>query len=494
MTPILDSRGHFWWSDHLTGEIIGLPDLSVAGRLTIDESGKILLELDGILSDGLRTMLDSFNTEAIITKSIAGLLYDSDYIFLTKLRLVSSHFGSQTVSREKYQAIYCLRGDFRGARDEHLSTVRNFNIKLTGIDEWLKTPRIRNIDETAEGGTVKKVFEYKREEFQFSVANAKLSFRFDLDRDFFKDSLIGWKEVSFGQTAILRYERESLLGIEQVRELVVRLQEFFALLMGVYPDLDWPQITLKVGDADNGGTLYFLRNRPSGENPSLADLWSSFPSIRSSIGALFDAFMTTREQYGPGVYLYLACLRAESMFAENRFTTLITGLESLYRRDSSLPQESSNEKARIDRVLRDVKVESDKNWLRKKLETRAELSLQDRLSRLFEPLSQFVEMQKLKVFAEKCANLRNDVTHFGGLRGTTTYHDLLTELGTITPGLSVLYHALLLHRIGMAPTMIEDAFTSAPVSAAIRRDLARAGLLDVAMIPDRLSKTPETRN
>jgi hypothetical protein len=166
------------------------------------------------------------------------------------------------------------------------------------------------------------------------------------------------------------------------------------------------------------------------------------------------------------------------MFAENRFTTLITGLESLYRRDPELPQESRTERDRIERILAGVQLESDGAWLRKRLETRAELSLDDRLFRLFSPLTKYVDAARLKVFARECAVLRNDITHFGGLRGSTTYPELLKRLGALTPALTNLYHALLLHRIGVPQDIIGEAFTSSPLSWELKRHLVQAGLLD----------------
>ena len=478
MANIVDSRGHFWWSDQSPDQSTGLPPLTVAGRLTIEENGRIFLALDGLLSEGLDSMIRQSNSRQMISdKAIVGLLYeDSSSVYLTCLRITRSQFGSSTVCREEYQALYCLCGDCPSLSIEHLSMVRGFQLDLANIKEWIRMPSIKALDEVIVGNLVSQAFEYCQDKAQYSTADGTMSIDFDIDGDFSLCKMSGVEKVSFASVAKFSYQLNTLIRIDQLPELIFRIQECLALLVGAYVDLGWPRIFINAADTDSSARLYFRRNRPIEEKPSISDLWTFFPGVRDSVGLFFDSFMSLRGQFGPGVYLYLACLRTESMFPENRFTTLITGLESLYRRDLSLPQESSKERDRIERILLCVQQESDKKWLRRKLDTRAELSLEDRLNRLFEPLTRFVDVGRLKVFAGKCAELRNDVTHFGGLRGQATYPQLLERLGALTPALASLYHALLLYRMGVPTEVIGNAFNSGPVSSKIKRNLVQAGL------------------
>jgi hypothetical protein len=369
MVPILESRGYFWWSDQSLDGDIKIPPTAVPGRLVIEEDGKSRLTLDGLLSDGLHSMFKQNDLrDTTLEKSIVGLLYgNGGYVCLLDHYITESQFSYNAPSREEIVASYCLRGSYPLLDVTFSPIVQGFHINLDNIDEWIRATNIKALDSLAEGTHIKQTFEYKRENIQYPIVGAILSMDFDIDSDFSHSKYFGVEKVSFAREVKLGYRANDHIGIKKVFDLTSRLQEFLALLMGVHVDLDWPHTFVESAESNQFGTLYFRRNRQAGKNLSISDLWTIFPGVRDSIGSLFDTFMLVREKFGPGVYLYLACLRTESMFAENRFTTLITGLESLYRRDGDLPQESNTEKERIDRILRMFRRKatrpgSRKNW------------------------------------------------------------------------------------------------------------------------------------
>jgi hypothetical protein len=53
---ILEESGYFWWSDVAVAQNQFAPDSSVVGKLTIDQEGRIRLELDGVLPNKHRPM------------------------------------------------------------------------------------------------------------------------------------------------------------------------------------------------------------------------------------------------------------------------------------------------------------------------------------------------------------------------------------------------------------------------------------------------------
>ena len=62
----------------------------------------------------------------------------------------------------------------------------------------------------------------------------------------------------------------------------------------------------------------------------------------------------------------------------------------------------------------------------------------------------------MRAFAEKCASLRNDISHFGSHRHGGSYDEFLRELRKRSAALSKLYHMLILHEIGIDAQNIND--------------------------------------
>jgi ApeA N-terminal domain 1 len=478
MAPFFESRGYFWWN-HQSPKEETVPPEAVPGRIVIDENGRARLTLDGLLTDGFKSAVEQYNTgKKIVDKSILGLLYgDNSFVCLEDLQIVNSHLSFNSRSREELIASYSLRGGYPLFGPDGRAIFEGFEIDLSRIEEWTRPNDIRAKAPIEEKSTISQTFEYSRERFSYRIKGGTLSITFDIDGDCWRAYAFGVKAVSFARKVVLGYESDDPFGMTKLRLLSSHVQEFLALLMGVYIELDWPKTCAKSESKKHFGTVFYQKGRLGTRELSIQDLWTVFSVVRDSLGDLFGSFLEAREAFGPGVYLYLACLRTEAMFPENRFTTLITGLEALYRRDLELPQESTTERRRVERILTDIKQESDRKWLQRKLNTRAELSLQDKLTRLFQPLEECLDASNLAKFAATCADMRNDITHFGGLRNAITYDELLKRLAELTPALSSLYHALLLWRIGVSPEIIRSAFSSGHVSPKLKSCLKQVGLL-----------------
>src|SRR5262249_17787911 len=102
-------------------------------------------------------------------------------------------------------------------------------------------------------------------------------------------------------------------------------------------------------------------------------------------------------------------------------------------------------------------------------------------TRLFETLKVppvGLDLERLQAFCRACAHRRNDISHFGGSRRDAAYSDFLKDLNIKSEALSVLYHALLLHELGISEQILKrwmfDSFCAGP----IKMQLVEAGLLD----------------
>lgn len=478
MAPVFESRGRFWFLEQYSPEDPVVPEASMPGNLTIREDGSARLALDGCLTDGLSIAIEHFNTGKEIPGLILGFIYkEAEYVLLSELGIARSHISFAGANREELSASFCVRGCRPPIGSNSSPVIQEFEINLSALEEWIRPYPIRAASSIADGSKISQTFEYWHERFDFPCGTKDIVFQIGIDRDFSKLSVFGTGRVELSNRAVLTYKSAEPMELGDVRSTVVHLQEFFALLTGIYIELDWPRIIERKGeDVVRQGVFYFRRSISASNEASVADLWTFFRSVSGSIGPLFEKFTRRREELGPGLYLYFACMRTRTMFPENRFTTLTMGLESLYRRDPELPQVSMKDQQRIDRILQAIESESDRKWLEKKLARRAELGLDDKLRRLFHPLENIIKKASIADFAEQCVRLRNDITHFGGLRGNSTYSELMQRLRTLTPALSDLYHALLLIRMGYSQEAVMAALESSPASHKINAHLKLARL------------------
>lgn len=141
--------------------------------------------------------------------------------------------------------------------------------------------------------------------------------------------------------------------------------------------------------------------------------------------------------------------------------------------------------AKADRILKAIIDtglfnKSDRRFIKERFEGRFEPSLAERLHEYIKNLDLPVDSNDLKAFCERCAGIRNDISHFGGRRPGSPYQSLIDEIIVKTEVVAVLYRALLLKETGLGSQAIRKVFTAGHSSRLIRRAFERAG---VKMLP-----------
>lgn len=91
-----------------------------------------------------------------------------------------------------------------------------------------------------------------------------------------------------------------------------------------------------------------------------------------------------------------------------------------------------------------------------------------------------IDKKSLQAFCKTCADRRNDISHFGGLRHEGDYGGFLTELIKKSEALKYLYHIVLLCEIGVQPDLLRRRFFDGPNSYAMKSALNEAGLVVTA--------------
>jgi hypothetical protein len=471
---LVDETGYFWWGDVSVPISQFAPDSAVVGRLTIGTEGRSRLELEGVFPSQHGPMAGFADDGKLPDeRSIHGVLKTSNKtIRLHRVHRDGSHFRSSGISFERYVASRCLVGDGPFVDKETPLKFQSLTVDLRGFEEWLWLKGVIG-ERTDVGITV----EYKKPD--------KVSYEFD-DGDFqvvfgvigpyrgkFRDSKI--KLTEFAEINLIPRQAMSLKDLET---RYVLLCDLFILLTGSDYNLDWPVGSCGEGVKEERFQLYFDRfaSRRK-EPPGPHDYWINFPQCREKFGALFAQWRRRREEWGPGVYLYLATQRSVSMYEEHRFVMLVWVLETLHRRRAEPAKASKKLAQKITRILGQVELAKDRKWLERQLERAGEPSLEQRLFESLEDLPLDLDKVALRKFCTDCADKRNDISHFGGRRHCSNYDNEVEDLRKKSEALSNLYHLLLLREIGVDDERLRHIATKSLRGFRIQTSFVAVGLL-----------------
>ena len=477
---IFEERGLFWWHEEPVPDGYFAPPTSVLGLLTIGDEGGAKLELDGFLTSAnnpLSALMDDRGAE-INDRCIEGILKGSSQrVLLTRLFKNGGRFASNGMSYEGYMALNCIVGQEPFPSTMESLSVRSLWLDLEGLGEWL---RLGAISLQQSESTITAIYS-KPEDASYSVDDGTISIKSRPDVQFpgySRGSSLSLKEKP---TLVYNLNAAEMLDAALVR--FSEVEDFFILLTGSAYGMDWPWVSFS-GKATY--RWYFMRskNKETATAPRYYECWTNFPSLRDTFGKLWSAWKTKRETFGPGFYLYFGTRRGVTLFPENRFMNLIWGIEALDRKNNAAAA-SDDYLEKIARIVEQVTDNRDKTWLQGKLRYAYEPNLEDRIFRSFEQLPLGLENKRLRRFAKSCADRRNEISHHGGhvkIAGES-YGDFVIDIDQKSDALSTLYHALLLHEIGIDGSILKwwiyEGFRSYPIKV----NFVRNGLLDESELP-----------
>jgi hypothetical protein len=163
------------------------------------------------------------------------------------------------------------------------------------------------------------------------------------------------------------------------------------------------------------------------------------------------------------------------MYPEHRFASLIWGLEALHRATETITPNAA-QAAKVKRILEQIEKRKDRDWAERFLPKDSEPSLATRLLDLFLRIDLGIPRAELDAFARRCADRRNDVSHFGGQREPGDYDAFLQDIMDLSVAIGLLYHGLLLDIIGVPDWLVKRRFVGGPHSYAACAVLAHNGL------------------
>jgi hypothetical protein len=482
MGNVLEERGFFWWFNE-PDRPAHSKETSLGGLLTITDEGQIALDLDGALCEkgecrdwtGPRTFPTS--------RRVAGQLASpGEYVLLEGLERIDVSVSDESPQKQEFTAQLCTRRDSSFPNNYVQEEFLELRVEMTGLEDWLELDSILVGPEYADDDAVQVQVSYKKHRLNFPTLGGTISIESlttgaDIF-DFF--STHPRRDVQFQQAYYVVFRPDALSDIAALRNIRTKLEELLALLLGSYHRLTWPILVRKEDPYDSWNTLYFYRGA-SNQPVNRYFLWFPFARIRDVFGTLFREWQIGSEAFGAGYYLYVSSLRNPHTYSEDRFMNLVWGIEALHRKwlaESETSERVAKEKERVESILSQLPQESkDREWLRKKLRHAHELSLEARILECLRKLPFTFGKSQLEKFAKACADRRNDISHEGGPRGNMDYGSFHEETVRLSEALGHLFHALLLHQIGIASDILSEMMTTSWVSERrIRPALAQVGL------------------
>ena len=467
---VLEERGYFWWDDEPIPDGQIAPSSAVTGLLKISDEGSIDLELDGTMPSEQSQLQTFFERRIPASRRIRGLLKGSNsYALLCDLTKSGGQLKSNGVSYEHFHATKCLVGDSSATTGSQVSNFNKLEIELKGFEEWLW---LRSI--AAKRTETEFSANYQKpDDFTFSVEGGTLSIHYALYSPWGTHST---DTLNLREAVSLIYTAHECLQFDVLIDLYSHISDLFILLTGSNYSLDWPTLSPKGGE----GTCKFYFQRSGGDlkPPTVLDWWIPFPQIKSSFGALFSNWRTKRNEYRSGFSLYLATRRSIRLYLEHRFMSLIWGIEFFHRKKYPDNHASSRLVNKISRILKAIKdaLPKDSKWLADFLEHAHEPPLSKRIFEVFSALDIELEKQSLQRFSKSCADMRNDISHFGGHRQGGDYQQFLLDIYKKSNALACLYHVLLLKELGIDKTILRTAIYKGSQSFKIKTALSEAGL------------------
>jgi hypothetical protein len=468
---IINEQGHFWWHDIEIPANHFAPADHVTGKLTIAGTGAISLELDGKMSDSTeRTSYFAAADEGREPRTIEGILKESGkHVLILDAVRNGGTFNSDRFSYEKYFATFIIVGKEAPPRKLEALKFSKFEVELKGFEAWLGTGSIM----VTRSSRTLKLSNRRLPEVTYQTPSGRLILKHHL-----VDSRSG-SPHHFKVTLHEFFSFQMRFKKPEVADGVLSewgvLQNLLILLTGTDYPLPWPSVT--VSRTRNTFTLFFHRLSASDTPPTFRECPVRFSSINESFGDIVTKWKDGVKTHGAGYFAFPSTKRKMTQYVENKFSNLMYGLESLHRSKFGNQPRDSKLQAKIDSILAQVD-SKQRPWLQRALQFQGEPSLKERLMKLIKIVPMKFEGARLDDFTKRCAELRNDIAHFGGSRTRASTADFNLEVSRLSEALSVLYHMILLLDIGVSEELVRKWLASGHQTFAIRYHFVEAGLLN----------------
>ena len=319
----LKESGYFWLPSVL--------EKKVPGILSISDGGSIDLEIVELLDGNMETL---FNAGVDSLKRIVGYIEKGGFVTLDNCYYKSQDLTSVGLSKSSFRVDRVFT---RVQYDEgEIPRFNTLTFSIEGIDEWVEISGIK-VDYQQEKNIPTISYEFPPN-FTVKLANGmKL--------------LIIWKtsskyvfreEAGISEKIYFRLVSQSARELDEFISVVRKITEFLCFAMNKTVSLDSMSATsddlFKEIEGDKPSPIsidIYYRSWPYAKNdPKIAwyDMLFKFKEIQNDAEKMINDWIKSYEQYDSAFRLYFLAKTGDQMYLEEKFLTLVQGLEAYHQR------------------------------------------------------------------------------------------------------------------------------------------------------------------
>jgi hypothetical protein len=395
--------GYFW--------LPGKEDKKIPGILSINDGGKVELEIVGHFDESVESLNGNDEIDRIIGHVEKDGLVTLDCCFYTK-----KNFSFGGISKSKILINRVLSGA-AWDQDEAV-TFNTFSFSVDCLDEWVGISGI-SVDNNRGSKTATISYNHP-ENISFILDNGmKLEICFAYTLPVFPNL----KEAKVTQRAYFRLESEELRDLNDFTTAAFKITNLMCFAMDEIVAMKNVSATTSEIQRDGGDekqypvpiTVYYQSNPYSEKTPKRDwhNMLFTFGSIKDNAQQVFNNWISAYEYLSPAFGLYFSTKTGAQRYLDGKFLALAQGLETYHRRTSTETlMEPESFKTLVSSVL-DGCPDEHIDWLKGRLKHGNEINLRKRLKKIIEPFKDHLGTRKeRRKLLGKIVSTRNYLTHY----------------------------------------------------------------------------------
>jgi hypothetical protein len=394
--------GFFWLPDK--------PDMKVPGTLSIEDGGKIEIEIVGHFDESPEIL---FNKDDI--GRIVGILENNKLVTLEKCGYSNKNISlNGGMSKSKLYSSLALVGIAYDKNEEILFTSLSFSTDC--FEEWTRINGIKI--ETPEPGQISINYNHPLPQKYSLEAGFSLELTFSSTVTPPSPSR---KEAKLIQNSYFKITSNTPLGIDVFTSLAKKINTFICFATDETVSLKnvtaiLPEELISRSESSFHPINLFYESLPfkkTSPERHWRQMLFTFKKIENNAERVINNWIKSYEIIAPAIHLYFSTKAGGHEYLEGKFLSLAQGLETYHRRTSQERNMPDNEYENL--VLNIVKgcPDNHQEWLKGRLRHGNEINLRKRLKQIIEPFKDLLGTStQIKTLIANIINTRNYLTHY----------------------------------------------------------------------------------
>lgn len=395
--------GYFWLPEK--------EDEKIPGVLTINDGGKIELEVIGLFDESIKALNRNDDLPRIIGHVEKDGLVTLDNCFYTKKNYA---FGG--ISKSEILANSALSGT-AWEKDEEFD-FNTFSFSVDCLDEWVG---ISGIDVDNDWGNRTATINFKPpENFSFALDNGmelEICFAYTLP------GFPNLTEAKITQRAYLKLSSKELRNVSEFTATAFKLTNLMCFAMDETVAMKNVSATSSKIQRDGGDgkkspvtiSVYYQSYPYTEKVPAknLHEMLFNFGAIKGNAQHIFNSWINAYDYLSPALDLYFSTKTGAQKYLDGKFLALAQGLETYHRRTSEETLMDPKVYSSLVNTIVENCPEEYVDWLCARLTHGNEISLRKRIKRIIEPFKDHLGSNKdRKKLLRKIVDTRNYLTHY----------------------------------------------------------------------------------